>query len=168
MTGTLRQARTATALNVLKRAVNHFSKSFPDPSELESIGYEVINDTLDKPLDDNESWEGYIDITLRNAFRNYMEKYNRLNRGRISMDELNDTGDDTDEELISKILPEKATLKSDYAKGIMDKDRVLKLLNTLPPRQRQAVEQYLEYGEIPPDKMNFSRAIKNLKLDVTK
>jgi len=80
MAGIKQKERIEIAFTVLKRTVNQYSKSFYDPSELESIGYVVIAEQLNKRLRKKCGWEGYIDICLRNAFLDYIRRENFKNK----------------------------------------------------------------------------------------
>ncbi len=156
--------RTQSAINILKRAVNQFRQSYHDPSELESIGYLVIAENLDKPLEKPDSWEGYIDICLRNAFKKHIVQDAQQNKWRVYLprvivDDGNDPGGDSMENLPSQ---------EDIIKEISENEKISELLSNLPPSQRNAVKAYLSKGETPKDKMNFTRAIKKLRAEVTK
>lgn len=81
--------QVAAALEILNMLVRCFSKSYHDPSELESIGYAVIGKLITSHKC-KTSWEGFVRISLRNAFRDHLRKENyrrRLlwqNKNRIS------------------------------------------------------------------------------------
>lgn len=65
-----------SALRILKMLVRCYSHSYYDPSELESIGYEVIGELVVSDYC-NSSWEGLVRICLRNRFRDFIRKENR-------------------------------------------------------------------------------------------
>lgn len=82
-------ARLEAALSILSMLIRCYSKTYHDPSELESIGYEVIGRLI---VYDNckTSWDGYVRVSLRNAFRDHIKTENRRrllrwqNRDRIN------------------------------------------------------------------------------------
>ena len=76
MPGPGEHKRIETALSILSMLVRCYSKTYHDPSELESIGYEVIGKLI-VCRQCKTSWEGYVRISLRNAFRDHIKTENR-------------------------------------------------------------------------------------------
>lgn len=154
------EVRTKSALKILKRNVSLFSKSFYDPSELESIGYEVIAVQLDKELQKNESWEGFIDICLRRAFRKHIVKSQKTNK-KGSFDDIAIM----EEGLDGRSLPISGVFYTDFSRDIENADKINELIECLPEKQREAVEHFLRYGSIENKAMrdDFNNAIKNIR-----
>lgn len=72
------QVKCRSAIKILRKLVAVYSRTYHDPQELESIGYEVIVKILKKPLENkNRNWPCYVRTCLRNAFRNHISRENR-------------------------------------------------------------------------------------------
>ena len=66
------------AIICLRKIVGFYAKSFYDPEELESIGYEIIGKVFKKiRKGEIKNWKGYLCISLCNAFRNHIRNVKR-------------------------------------------------------------------------------------------